>query len=392
MTPTGDSGTGLADASEVAVDLPPPPPDEGPIEVDVAPPPDPDPGPASQDAPPNLVDTPDSAPDAAPPPDSGLVVLSLNLHCLRLDGTPYTTNAERLQAVAALALAEAVDVIAVQEACKRPNEDAMALLGAALGAEWSSEWALAHVAWEGTADEADEGVGLLARGGLHDAVVIEHAAQSGLTRVALCALTTDQVRVCSVHFDHQDAAARRAQAREIAVAALVDSDPARDVVVAGDFNAKESSPTHQALLDFGYLDASGSLSDGRIDHVMVHRGASLAPDEAALVLEAPAVSDHPGVLARLAPAAPQALVVTRVTATVELKPKDWLAVRGDTAPLTWEQGWPMRRVAPSVWRALITEWDAGSVELKVLRNDEDWMTGPNAVGQGGGELELTPTW
>ncbi|MCA9492716.1 MAG: hypothetical protein KC621_22435 [Myxococcales bacterium] len=93
--------------------------------------------------------------------DDDLVVLSLNLHCNKLDGTSYGTNRERFDAVAALVSAEHVDVLLLQEVCIGA-EDATALLDdalvAATGVSWEGGWNFAHLAWEGTADEAQEGI------------------------------------------------------------------------------------------------------------------------------------------------------------------------------------------------------------------------------------------
>jgi len=329
-----------------------------------------------------------------PPPDPQPErVLALNLHCLKTEGTPYDTNAERMQAVADLVESKNVTVLALQEACKTEAESATALLLDALGAGWTEQWAMAHVAWEGTPDEALEGLALLAKGPISDPAVITHAVQGPLTRVSLCGTVGDPAaRVCTVHFDFDDEAARWAQAREIAMAALVDADPSANVIVAGDFNAKPGSETHSALLSFGYVDATAELAASRIDHVMIHRGSALGGVDAALVLTDPPVSDHPGVLVGLGPQTAQTLQVTRIDTAVDVGDGHFVALRGQTAPVDWETGWPLRRLDDGSWRALLTEWDGGPVEFKLLRDDEQWQTGDNEVATPGTDTVVTPTF
>lgn len=344
----------------------------------------------------DLAEDPDSG-DVAPPdaiPDVSTVepsvsVLSLNLHCLQTKGTPYESNSARAVAIAELVAAENIGAIAVQEACISSAESMMTLLLAALGPGWNAVWEPAHTAWEGTPDEAEEGVGILALGELAQPAVVSHVLGGSLPRVTVCA-TWGQLRICSVHFDHKDPSARLSQAREAAVAALVDMAPSLDVLIAGDLNAREGKPAHNAMLAAGYVDLSDPLSSTRIDHVFVHRGAAWRADHAELVLDDPAVSDHPAVLVRLAPHVPDPVTVTPIIATADVGTGHYLAVRGDRAPLDWEAGWPMRSTGLGTWRAHITEWVQGPVELKVLRDDTDWMMGPNATGEAGAPIAIVP--
>ena len=328
--------------------------------------------------------------------------LSLNLHCLKLEETSYASNDERMAAVAALAAAEDVAVIAAQELCDNGDEDSLSLLDGALeaatGTAWSTAATVAHTAWEGSDDEAEESVGLLVRGALSDAGSVTYAEQGGLTRVATYATLPDALGglvVWSVHLDVGDEDARTAQGRETAGAALTLADPSVAVLVAGDFNDIEGSDAHSAMVAAGYADLSDGLGADRIDHVFAHRGAPVAATAARLAFDGdaePAVSDHPGVLVTLAPSDGEDVAVTRITAAADVGWGKYLSVRGDTAPLDWDWGWPAQPLSSDSWRLVLTELDAGSFEYKVLVSDEAWMSGDNATGEGGADNEVSPTF
>ncbi len=330
-------------------------------------------------------------------PGSPVTLLSLNLHCFQLGGTSFASNADRFAAIVDFAVTRGVDAMAVQEACERPGEDAMGTLreglSAATGQPWSSEWAFAHVAWEGTPDEADEGVGLLIRGAASGAITLDHAVQGALRRVAVSARlpeTLGGARVMSIHFEVFEPAARAAQAREAAAAALAGADPLFDAVVAGDFNDVEGSPAWSAFPAMGYLPADQGLSATGIDHVMIHRAAPLRPTMVEEVLDGmQAVSDHPGILVRLEPAPGDPLTVTRISTQVDPGSGHFLSVRGDTAPLSWDIGSPMTLSAQAGRVLVLTELE-GPFELKVLRDDTDWQQGPNVPGIAGTDLVVTP--
>lgn len=330
-------------------------------------------------------------------PAQGFALLSLNLHCFRLDGTAFATNAARFAAIAALAAARDVAVLTLQEACERPGEQAIEQLRAALegatGESWSSTWAFAHVAWEGTPDEADEGVGLLVRGALDSPDSLQFAVQGSLRRVAVSAdlpPALGGLRVTSAHFEVFEAAARTLQAREAAVAALVDADGFA-ALVAGDFNDVEGSPTFAAFTAMGYLAADAGLAPDGIDHVMLHRAAALRPDAVERVFLGPdAVSDHPGVLVHLSPARGDVVTATRVTADYDPGP-GFLAIRGDLAPLAWDLGYPLRRTGPAESVFVTTEL-AADFAFKLLLDDTTWQTGPNAQGTAGAAQTVAPTF
>lgn len=326
----------------------------------------------------------DGAPEAAT-----TTILSLNLHCLKNEG--FASTAERFAAIAALANRENVAALAVQEACVARGEDAMKILAAELsratGASWSRTWKLAHRAWEGTPDEADEGVGLLVRGAMTGEEAITHRVQTALTRVAVSAMIGD-VRVYSVHFDHQNADARTMQARELAVRALVESEPGFAAIVAGDFNARAGNDAHAAFTELGFRDLSSS---GGIDHVVVHRGAGLF-GAGRLVLDGrdgPRVSDHPGVLVTVTRGPREPATATRIVARASLASGDWLSLRGG-APLSWTRGWPAHRTARG-FELLLTEI-ASPFEVKVLRNEQQWMDGPNVSVAPGALVTIDPTF
>lgn len=340
----------------------------------------------------------DAGPDAAAP-RAIATVLTLNLHCLELDGTAYATHQARLAAVAALVAREAVDVLLLQEVCDDGAFDAAEALGRALEEAGAGTFArhvsFAHLAWEGTSREARESVAVFSRE-LSAPATLAHRTQDGLRRVMVSASAGTPLgvlRVASVHFDHRSAAARLAQAREAAAITLAEADPHLAAVVGGDVNAPRGSDAHAAFGQLGYLDASDAAGGGRIDHVFSHRAAPLRALEARRVLDDPAtrVSDHPGVLVRFVAAAPDDVLVTRVLARHDPGPGRALYVRGSAPPLSWTRGWPMRPRAAGEWSFIATEL-AGAVELKVLVDDVDWQLGENARVEAGGALELTPTF
>ena len=141
------------------------------------------------------------------------------------------------------------------------------------------------------------------------------------------------------------------------------------------------------------VDEGDALPSSRIDHILLHRGASLVALETRLVFDTPAtaVSDHPGILIRLAPTTRSALSWTRITAHVDPGAGHFLALRGDTLPLDWARGWPMFRMDASTWVFMAAEV-TGGFEYKVLVDDTTWMTGANASGVGGVDQDLTPTF
>ncbi len=333
------------------------------------------------------------------PGPSSVSLLSLNLHCFRLDGTVYTTNADRFAAIAALVSSRDVSAIALQEACQRPAESALDELRTALEkatmTSWSSTWTFAHIAWEGTTDQADEGVGLLVKGALSSPREWPLAVQGSLRRVATSAtlpMEWSNVHLTSVHFEVFESAARTMQAREVAVGALVDTDPNFNAIVAGDFNDIEGSAPHDAFRASGYIAADAGLDAAGIDHVMVHRGTNWRATTAEKVfLGAEAVSDHPGILVRFEPAAQDTIAATRIRVMANLAPNQFASIRGNVPPLSWNLGFPVQQSVPGQYGFVSTEL-VGSFEYKILIDDQTWQTGPNASGVAGTDLMVMPTF
>jgi hypothetical protein len=148
------------------------------------------------------------------------------------------------------------------------------------------------------------------------------------------------------------------------------------------------------MIQFGFVETSGSAQTTRIDHVFTHRSAPFAPDSTKeLFVGSAAVSDHPGVLVRFAPAVPKPVRLTRIVASGTFALP--LSVRGDHAPLSWERGWPAfaRPSASAPGVAVVTsELPGGAFAYKFLRQDTDWATGGNVSGAGETDNASTPSF
>lgn len=326
-------------------------------------------------------------------------LLSLNLHCLRLDGTVYATNADRFAAIAALVANRDISAIALQEACQRPGENALDELRAAVekatSTLWSSTWTFAHIAWEGTPNQADEGVALLVKGSLSNPKELVHAVQGSLRRVATSAMLPTEwanLRLTSIHFEVFEESARTMQAREVAVASLVDTDPGFGAIVAGDFNDIEGSATHGAFPALGYLAANGGLDPAGIDHVMIHRATKWrAVKSEKVFLGMEAVSDHPGILVRFDAAPGDIVTPTRISTQYNPAANQFLSIRGNIVPLTWDLGFPLHR-SQSGTQSFVSTEVTGDFEFKLLLNDQTWQMGPNAAGKGGMDHTVVPSF
>lgn len=332
----------------------------------------------------------DGGADASDPGDfAPYRVLSLNLHCLRIDGTPFANNLDRFSAIAGLVAQEDVRVILAQEVCQRPGEVAQDLLQNALEAAtrtgWSHHWVYAHEAWAGTPDAAQEGLAIFVRGELRDGRRVGYRRQGSLQRVLVAArlpAALGNLEVHSVHLDHAAPLTRALQAEETSTYAL-SSTTTLDLLIAGDFNDRIGSETLLGLSRHGFVHQTSSLGTDEIDHLFVHRGARIATDQARLVFTASheRVSDHPGVLVRVRPAQAPSVQVTRVTA--EHQGPGFLTVRGNNLPLRWDRGlvaWP---AGPGRWALALTELVAGPFEYKWLINDLSWEVDPNEQGVAG---------
>lgn len=335
------------------------------------------------------------SPDAAGAPPVEVSVMALNLHCLKLEGTPFTSNTARMAAVADAVVAEGIAALALQEVCKNTREDAMALLVAELrratGTEWTGSWIKVHDAWVGTPDQAEEGIAVLARGATTSPQEIVYTAQAGLLRKALGMTLSGlhDLRLFTVHLEVSDALARAKQGRETAPFAVTTADPNLDIVVAGDFNDVEGSAAHGAMTTYDFADFSRGLSSTRIDHVFVHRGAAWELAANQLILDGtkyPRVTDHPGgVVAKLRKRTAPSVVRTRFVVSQDVGLGNQLYVRGGSNPLVWGAGYRAVNVTPpATWKLVLTGYaQAEAFEYKWLRNDQDWQLGANENGVGG---------
>lgn len=352
-----------------------------------------------------------AAPDAAEGPDRQMddggswapyAVLSLNLHCLKLDGTSFATNADRFQAIAAFAAREGVAVVLAQEVCVRLSVSAADLLRQALegatGAAWTSHWVFVHQAWTGTPDEAQEGVAIFSRGTLSPAPTLRYRTQGPLSRSMAVAKLPPELGGLIAHTVHLDVSAslvRAGQGLETAAYAVTEADPSLGLLVGGDFNDVTSSETCGAMTAAGFVEASAGLDPGGIDHVYVHRGAGVATSGARIVFRGgnePPVSDHPGVLVGLRPGSGETVTPTRFVASYS--GLGYLAVRGSVAPLSWTRGWPAWPTGAGAGRhkLVLTELSSSAFEYKWLRDDSAWQNGDNLPGVGGSTLSAAPTF
>lgn len=355
------------------------------------------------DVSPDLITQPDtSIPDTSS--DATVVesfgFLSLNLHCLKNEGTPFMTLQDRFSAIAEAVAKEDIRAIAVQEACEQKGIIAMEVLAKALqastGANWSFVWHATHLAWEGTADESLEGVGVLVRGSIGNKIVLDYKVQGSLFRRAIGAKLPAELGsfyLFSTHLEYESAGdVKAAQGRETASALVTMVDPSLELVVAGDFNSKSVDPAALAMKAYGFVDLTASLDPNRIDHVFAHRGASLGLVSAKQIFtgnDYPRVSDHEGVVARIVRQVPTDVVRTRLSAKTDAT---WLAFRGDTSPMSWDKGYPGVKEGTG-WRIVLTEFSKTTeFQWKVLKTDSVWENGNNHTCHGGDTVEITPSF
>ena len=67
-----------------------------------------------------------------------------------------------------------------------------------------------------------------------------------------------------------------------------------------------------------------------------------------------------------------------------------LYIRGDTLPLDWSSGRKLQNVDANTWVFEMERPVSGSVEFKILLNDETWESGNNHIVQVGNTIEVTP--
>jgi endonuclease/exonuclease/phosphatase family metal-dependent hydrolase len=329
-----------------------------------------------------------------------LVLLSLNLHCFRLDGADYADHDSRFAAIAALVVAEEVGAIALQEACENEAEGvAIARLAAAIeaagGASWSSAWVETHPAWEGTPDAAIEGVGLLLRSeGPVEAEAFTYAVQGSQLRHSLTAALPapfEGLRLTTVHLEHDDAAAREGQARQEALRALLPG--VEGSLVAGDWNARPADLAALEAAGLRRMSAAADPSGVEIDHVYAPADAPLRVLGARMVFDggdSPAVSDHPGLLLRLEEAPVSPMGRTHLLAEVDVGFGRFVSVRGEGGPFDWEQGWPAVPTGSARWEAAVLA--EGALRYKWLRDDVDWQAGEDLSCEVGATCTAAPVF
>lgn len=329
-----------------------------------------------------------------------LVLLSLNLHCFRLDGADYPDHDSRFAAIAELVVAEDVGAIALQEACENEAEGVAlvrltAAIEAAGGASWRSAWVETHPAWEGTADAAIEGVGLLVRGtGALEAEAFTYNVQGSQLRRSLTAALPapfEGLRLTTVHLEHDDAAAREGQARQEALRALLPG--VEGSLVAGDWNARPGELAALEAAGLRRMSAAADPSGVEIDHVYAPADAPLRVIGAQMVFDgshSPAVSDHPGLLLILEGAAVTPVARTHLRAEADVGFGRFVSVRGEGGPFDWEQGWPAVPVASDRWEAAVLA--EGALTYKWLRDDADWQVGDNLSCEVGATCTTAPVF
>jgi len=337
------------------------------------------------------------------PRDGGFAsygLMTINLHCFKTEGSAFGNNDDRFGQIARGAADQNVAVIAAQEVCQRGDafaaRDLRAALERATQHEWSFSWMPAHVGWQGTPDEANEGVAVFVRGRIDDGKVVFYSFhhQNSLRRVMVGVQLPDELggyHVFSIHLAVEEWHLRAAQAREAAAIALAAPWPRMDVIVAGDFNDHEATAPITAMIDWGYRNVTQGVSSGfRIDHIFQHRASWLASRGARAIFDGsfyPRVSDHEGYLAWVGPGVGDSVPATQLVADIDVGFGNWLAVRGGTWPLSWDEGVPAFPVSGTQWRIIASEITGGS-EFKWLLNDSRWQSGGNLWVDAGAEHRM----
>lgn len=83
------------------------------------------------------------------------------------------------------------------------------------------------------------------------------------------------------------------------------------------------------------------------------------------------------------------VVVTTISATIDVGFGNFLYLRGEGPGLSWEKGVLMKCVADDLWTITIPE-SARPVVFKFLLNDETWCAGDDFTVESGGKVSLTP--
>ncbi len=64
----------------------------------------------------------------------------------------------------------------------------------------------------------------------------------------------------------------------------------------------------------------------------------------------------------------------------------------NSAPLSWDLGWPARAVSGGLWRLAVTEFEVGTFMFKALVDDTDWQLGDDETGSAGVVNALSPVF
>ncbi len=83
------------------------------------------------------------------------------------------------------------------------------------------------------------------------------------------------------------------------------------------------------------------------------------------------------------------VVVTTISAAIDVGFGNTLYLRGEGPGLNWEKGVPMDCIADDKWSLAIAE-SARPVVFKFLLNDETWCAGDDFTVEAGGSITLTP--
>lgn len=266
-----------------------------------------------------------------------LRVLTLNLHCWQEEDA-----LAKLQTVARVIAAQAIDVVMLQEAAQHKNADVVGELhGVAIKKDNAARiivehlrdefslsfdyaWDWAHLGW----DVWEEGLAVLTRGRIVDAfsewITESKSLDDWLSRKALFAdieIDDQQVRVASTHLGWWNHEREPFINQFIELHALC-FPPSHTTLLAGDFNVAASTDAynfmmnHEGLIDCwlecnpaamleptigGQIDGwqDGDPEGMRIDYVLIDERSPLRPVSAHTVFgpgDYGVVSDHLGVV------------------------------------------------------------------------------------------------
>lgn len=268
--------------------------------------------------------------------DPALTLLSFNLHC-RLGSNPESRMRDIANVIQNYRIGgRAIEVVALQEDCRAPGSNAPSsaeeivthLNRADPEKRWVAKTASNYLAWDG---RWLEGVAILSRWPVVTTAHIqlpEPPPNARLFRrgalVARISTPVGLVDVATVHLNLRPAHGKPEEQRLRELRALLQEmggsrfgKPADARILAGDFNATESSETYSEALALGMRDSAGAKAEAtfpstnpvaRIDHVFTCAG--LRATQADILFRYPLpmgeyASDHRGVVRTLTPSSPR---------------------------------------------------------------------------------------